>query len=130
MPETKNGKVLVVDDDLFNLDILGRYLEAVDFGVLRADDGDVALKMLAGAQASDVIAIILDLEMPRMDGMALLKEIKKIPALKDIPVIIQTAVDNRKWKTTPGLENVFAYLMKPYDPEKLIALVQAALEKT
>ncbi|MCE9507064.1 MAG: response regulator [Alphaproteobacteria bacterium] len=123
----KKEKILVVDDDHFNLDILSRYLGGAHFEVLQADDGDAALQKLTGAP--DIAVIVLDLEMPRMHGLALMKEIKKTPALKDIPVIIQTVVDNRKWKTTPGLEDVCGYLVKPYDPELLVDLIRQVLGK-
>jgi CheY-like chemotaxis protein len=123
----KKEKVLIVDDDHFNLDILSRYLGAANFEVLQADDGDAALQKLTGAP--DIAVIVLDLEMPRLHGMALLKKIKIMPALKDIQVIVQTVVDNRKWKTTPGLEDIYGYLTKPYDPEILIDLIHKALQK-
>ena len=83
-------KILAVDDEAFNLDIIGEYLEEVGHEVIQAEDGSIAMNILA--KNSDIDLIVLDRMMPNMDGMEVLKKVKQHPELRTIPVIMQTAM--------------------------------------
>ena len=78
-------KILTVDDDALNRDILNEYLSEGGYEVVEADDGDTALQILAETRAID--AIVLDRMMPRLNGMEVLKAVKEDSRLRDIPVI-------------------------------------------
>jgi CheY-like chemotaxis protein len=118
-------RVLAVDDEAFNLDILGEYLEDDGYAVTLAEDGQDALESLASSGPVDVI--VLDRMMPRMDGMACLKVLKATPAYADIPVIMQTAAASHE-QIQQGIEGgVFYYLTKPYEEAVLLSLVRSAL---
>ena len=82
-------KVLAVDDEKLNLKILDMHLLEAGFETVLAEDGGAALRSLE--EHPDIAVILLDRMMPKMDGMACLREIKADARLRDIPVIMQTA---------------------------------------
>jgi class 3 adenylate cyclase/CheY-like chemotaxis protein len=85
------GEILVVDDDPLNRAVLGRSLERHGHGVSTAEDG---VEALAAMRAGDVDLVLLDIVMPRMDGFQVLTAMKDDAALRDIPVIMISAVDD------------------------------------
>lgn len=128
-PNMNEVRVLVVDDEALNLEILAGYFECIDepaFSVLSSDGGEAAWQILRDpAQHFDVI--LLDRMMPELDGIGLLKRIKNEPRLVDIPVILQTAADSAD-EIREGLEaGAYYYLTKPYRRDALLAIVQAAI---
>ena len=117
-------RILAVDDEDFNLDILDELLSDAGYEVLTARDGMEAMEVLGREDGIDVI--VLDRMMPRLDGMDCLRRIKADPRLVSIPVIMQTAAASRD-QVTQGIEaGVFYYLTKPYDEQILLSLVRAA----
>jgi DNA-binding response OmpR family regulator/anti-sigma regulatory factor (Ser/Thr protein kinase) len=121
-------KILAVDDEAFNLDIMTYHLEEAGFSVVQADDGDIALQKLA--TTPDIDVIILDRMMPRMSGMEVLEKIKKVAELKNIPVIMQTAAAATR-QILQGIEaGVYYYLTKPYEDIMLVSIIKAALKDT
>jgi CheY-like chemotaxis protein len=125
---TSKTKVLAVDDDEFNLDIMTGYLEEEGFEVITAANGDRALHSLE--TIADIELIILDRMMPDMSGIEVLEKIKNIPRLKNIPVIMQTAAAGAD-KALQGMEaGACAYLTKPYEDTALISIVKAALKNS
>lgn len=119
-------KILAVDDEEFNLDIISEYLESAGFEVVGASDGLVALEQLK--KHPDVSVIVLDRMMPNMDGMSMLKVLNDDEVLKEIPVIMQTAAASSK-QIQEGIEaGVYYYLAKPYNEALLLSIVRAALK--
>ncbi|GGP20801.1 response regulator [Silvimonas iriomotensis] len=122
----KKPRLLIVDDEPFNLEILSEHLQDADYDVVTADDGEAAWDLLSRDRAFD--AILLDRMMPRMDGMALLARLKQQPELMQVPVIMQTAVgaaENVREGLTAG---AYYYLIKPFQRDMLLAIVSAAVE--
>jgi DNA-binding response OmpR family regulator len=119
-------KILTVDDDELNRDILREYLTDAGYAVVEADDGDTALQLLKDADGID--AIVLDRMMPRLNGMEVLKAVKKDPRLADIPVIMQSAASARDQILEGIKAGVYYYLTKPYEDQMLLAIVGAALQ--
>jgi DNA-binding response OmpR family regulator len=118
-------KILAVDDDVLNRDILFEYLTDGGYEVIEADDGDTALKLLN--EIGRVDAIVLDRMMPRLNGMEVLRAVKANPALADVPVIMQSAATAHH-QILEGIEaGVYYYLTKPYEDRMLLAIVGAAL---
>ena len=118
--------VLLVDDDPLNLDILVEALEDQGFALETATDGQQAWEMLLDAPQRYSV-IVLDRMMPRLDGLALLKIVKSHPALRDIPVILQTAAAVTH-QILEGLQaGAYYYLTKPYDSRVVLSIVKAAL---
>jgi CheY-like chemotaxis protein len=121
-------KILIVDDETFNLDILETDLTREGYEVFRAEDGVAALAKLKDVPDMDVI--ILDRMMPNMDGMQVTRELKGNPAYRDIPIIMQTAAAQTH-QVKEGLQaGVYYYLIKPYEIEVLRSVVQNALAET
>ncbi len=120
-------KILTVDDEAFNLKLLVRHLEKQGLTEIgTASNGVEALKKL---HEEDFDLILLDIEMPEMDGIATLETIKSDMKLRDIPVIMISgveAVDSIVKCIELGAED---YLSKPFNPIMLRARVNASLEK-
>lgn len=118
-------KVLAVDDDSMNLEVLNHILIKQGFEVENAEDGEEAVEYLE-AHPEEVDIILLDKMMPKMNGIDVLKRIKKHPVLKDIPVIMQTAAVAAE-NMIEGLDSgVYYYLTKPFDDSMLISIVNSA----
>lgn len=118
-------KILAVDDEEFNLDIIKRHMVRAGYEVILAEDGLVALERLE--ENPDTAAIVLDRMMPGMDGMEFLGRIKANPKFQDIPVIMQTAAAGSE-QVLQGIQaGVYYYLTKPYDDVLLLAILEAAL---
>jgi CheY-like chemotaxis protein len=118
-------KILAIDDEEFNLDILNDYLDDAGYSVVTAGDGLEGLEKLRANP--DVSVIVLDRMMPRMDGMAFLKEVKADPQFKDIPVIMQTAAASLQQMSEGIKAGVYYYLTKPYEDEMLLGIVRSAI---
>ena len=122
----EQGRILVVDDNRMNRIKLSRSLEQQEHTVELAEDGQQALDMLQ-AQSFDVV--LLDIIMPGMDGYQVLERVKGDPALRDIPVIVISAldeVDSAVRCIEMGAED---YLPKPFNPVLLRARLNASLQK-
>jgi len=119
-------KILAVDDEEFNLDIIERHMVKAGYSVVLAEDGLAALERLE--ENPDVAAIVLDRMMPVMDGMEFLEKIKANPKYHDIPVIMQTAAAGSE-QVLQGIQaGVYYYLTKPYDDVLLLAILDSALK--
>jgi adenylate cyclase len=116
--------ILAVDDTPENLDILRMRLEAHDYAVVTAADGEEGLA-LARSLAPDLI--LLDVMMPKMDGIAVVRAIKGDGTLPFVPVILVTArADTRD--VVAGLDaGADDYLTKPFEHSALLARVRAML---
>jgi adenylate cyclase len=120
------GEILVVDDDPLNRAILRRGLEREGHGVATAEDG---LEALMAMRAGEVDLVLLDIVMPRMDGFGVLDEMKSDPALRDIPVIMISAVDDHESVIRCIEAGAEDHLPKPFDPVLLRARINAGLAR-
>src|SRR5689334_2836872 len=120
------SRLLVVDDNKVNRLLLSRNLELMGHQVALAANGRVAL---AAARQQSFDVVLLDIEMPEMDGFEVLGEMRSDLQLRDIPVIVTSSLE--------GLDNVVRcielgaedYLPKPVNPVLLKARLGASLEK-
>jgi CheY-like chemotaxis protein len=119
-------KLLAVDDEEFNLDIMECHLTKAGFDVILAQDGAIALDRLK--EHPDVKAIVLDRMMPNMDGMQFLEEARKDESLREIPVVMQTAAAMTEQVLQGVKAGVYYYLTKPYKASLLVGIVHSALE--
>ncbi len=125
-PLAERGRLLVVDDDEANCDMLSRRLERNGYAVAVAKGGAEALEIL---RASPFDLVLLDLIMPGMDGDEVLEIMKHDPALHDVPVIIVSSMDEVDAVARCILLGAEDYLPKPFNPVLLQARIGAALEK-
>jgi CheY-like chemotaxis protein len=105
--------VLVIDDDPAARDLMRRFLAREGFEPVVADSGETGLRLAREAPPN---VITLDVMMPKMDGWSVLQQLKADPALRDIPVIMVTIVDDKNLGYTLGAAD---YITKPVDREHL-----------
>jgi len=114
--------VLVVDDSITVRRVTQRLLKREGFRVALAIDGLNALEVL---QVEKPSVVLTDIEMPRMDGFDLVRNIRADDALKDLPIIMITSRIAEKHREYARALKVDHYLGKPYPEDELIALVRA-----
>jgi chemosensory pili system protein ChpA (sensor histidine kinase/response regulator) len=114
--------VLVVDDSLTVRKVTGRLLERAGYRVRTAKDGIDALEQLA----AHIPAVILaDIEMPRMDGFELARQVRAHPDYEQIPIVMITSRSADKHRNHARELGVDHYLGKPYDEAELLRIVAA-----
>ena len=118
--------ILVVDDDEANREVLGRRLQRLGYGVVDACDGVEALATMAGG---GIDLVLLDVMMPRLDGFAVLERHRNDAAIRDIPVVMISALDDTASVVRCIEAGAEDYLTKPFDPVLLKARIGASLEK-
>jgi chemosensory pili system protein ChpA (sensor histidine kinase/response regulator) len=114
--------VMVVDDSVTVRKVTGRFLEREGFNVITARDGVEAMKLLQD-QLPDVM--LLDIEMPRMDGFEVARRVKGNEELKKIPIIMITSRTGEKHRDRALALGVEQYLGKPYQEETLLEAISA-----
>lgn len=122
----KQARILAVDDEPLNLEIIREYLDDPRWTVDLAPNAERAWEKLEAATVPyDVL--VLDRMMPGMNGIELLRRVKADPRFRFIPVIMQTAASAPE-QIREGIEaGAYYYLTKPYDPEALLAIIRAAI---
>lgn len=122
----RGSKVLIVDDNVSNLDVLTRRIQRLGMDPYTASDGQMAMQRL-NAEPFDLV--LLDIMMPNMNGMQVLARIKEDPELRDIPVIIISAVEDTASIARCIELGAEDFLAKPFNPQILQARISASLEK-
>lgn len=125
-PEQQSGDILVVDDNRLNRMKLSRSLEQQGHQVVLAENGQEALDILAN-QSFDVV--LLDIIMPEMDGYEVLGRMKADANLRNIPVIVISALDEMDSAVRCIEMGAEDYLPKPFNPVFLRARLEASLRK-
>jgi DNA-binding response OmpR family regulator len=123
----EGGELLVVDDDPANLDLLSRRLTRQGYEVTTAGGGQEALDLL---DQQDFDLVILDMLMPGINGLQILKQLKSDPERQAIPVIMISALDSTDRVVECIALGAEDYVFKPFNPILLKARVSAALEKS
>jgi DNA-binding response OmpR family regulator len=123
---TDGDLLLIVDDDEVNRDVLARHLGRQGFAAAVAENGIEALEMV---RARKFDLMLLDVMMPKMDGYETLRLMKADSHLRDIPVIMISALDDIKSVVRCIEMGAEDYLPKPFDPVLLRARIGACLEK-
>src|SRR5437763_4510489 len=125
-PSTPASSLLVVDDNSMNRIMLSRYITKLGYQATLAENGRQALDKLQG-EPFDLV--LLDVQMPEMDGYEVLEHLKADPRLRDIPVIMISAVEELE-STVKCIElGAQDYLPKPFNPVLLRARLTACLER-
>lgn len=113
--------ILIVDDSESIREAVGFTLENAHYKVDKAEDGVEALKKLEKNQYQ---LIITDLYMPNLDGIGLIKEIRTKTGHQFIPILFLTTENNGKRKEEARAAGATGWIVKPFVPEKLVAVVQ------
>lgn len=123
---SRGPRILVVDDDWLNRDLLRAYLTSSGSEVLTAADGLAALELVLGPGAPLDLALV-DIQMPRMDGLELCRRLKSAPATRFVPVIIVTALDSEDEKLKAIEAGADDFVTKPYNSTVLLTRVRSLL---
>ncbi|MDD3268275.1 MAG: response regulator [Syntrophomonadaceae bacterium] len=113
-------RVLIVEDDAVNLLVISRLLEKKGYVVETAVNGQKALSIL-GNDMFDIV--LMDISMPKIDGLALTKQMKKNSHTQNIPIVAMTtfaSLEDREKLLNEGLD---AYIAKPVDPSELYKII-------
>jgi len=124
---TKQPKILLVDDEQDLLSTVSYRLKFAQYAVITASNGQEAIEK-AIAERPDLI--LLDTNMPVMNGHEVLRELRADPELKDIPVIMLTARAAPEDISVASSYGIADYVTKPFDFNELIAKVSAALKRS
>ncbi len=117
-------KVLVVDDEAVNRELLSDILSGLGHEVLTADSGEVCLRL---CRTGHVGTVLLDVMMPGMDGFEVCQVLKRDPATGLVPVILVTAMHDRDARIRGMEVGADDFLTKPIDREELVPRVRSAL---
>ncbi|HNY32240.1 MAG TPA: response regulator [Fibrobacteria bacterium] len=118
-------KILSIDDSNSIRHAVKKMLDVIGAECFEAGDGLEGLALLERTGPVDLI--LLDMEMPRMDGITFLETVKKDPRWKDIPVIILSSIAQRESMIKAIQEGAKQYLTKPFTSEQLLVKVVEAL---
>jgi DNA-binding response OmpR family regulator len=119
--------ILVVDDEAPIVDLVRFTLEDAEVRVIEASDGAAALD-LARRVKPDLV--LLDVHMPRLDGLEVCRQLRREPDFERTPIIMLTAAGHEADRSSGLSAGADEYLTKPFSPLALLALVEALLPET
>ncbi len=115
--------IMTVDDSASVRQMVGFTLKKAGFSVIEASDGKDALGKLQG----EVHLIVTDLNMPNMDGIELIKNVRKNPAYKFVPIVMLTTESQASKKQEGKQAGATGWIVKPFKPDQLLAVVNKLL---
>ena len=118
-------RILTVDDSAAMRQMVEVTLASAGYQVEQARDGREALK-LAAAQAFDLV--ITDVNMPEMDGLALVRELRALPAYRHTPLLVLTTEAAGERKAEGRQAGATGWLVKPFNPDRLLETVAKVLK--
>ncbi len=125
MIDLNNSKILIVDDDDANLFVLDGLLTANNFKIIKASNGFDAIELVKN---ENVDLVLLDLEMPVLNGYETCKIIRKIHGSEELPVIFLTAYNSMEKRLTGFDAGAQDFITKPFDDEELLSRIRIHIE--
>jgi two-component system chemotaxis response regulator CheY len=116
--------VLCVDVSASIRQMVGFTLKSAGYEVVEAVDG---MDGLDKAKARSVNLVLTDQNMPRMDGLTLIKSLRALPAYKSVPILMLTTESSDAMKAQGRAAGATGWLVKPFDPQKLIEVVKKVI---
>ena len=122
-----NKPILLVEDDHVDVMTIRRALKEIEVtnALVTVENGELALSYLRDAASARPCIIFLDLNMPIMNGLELLRELKADPALMAIPVIVLTTSDEQQDKVSSFNLGVAGYMAKPVDYRRFVEMMRS-----
>ena len=117
--------VLVVDDSLTMRQMVAFTRTSAGYQVVEAGNGKEAVGKVNGGAKPDLV--VTDLNMPEMDGITLIKEIRKMPALKFTPILMLTTEASDDKKKAGQAAGATGWIVKPFNPEQMMAVIKKVL---
>lgn len=124
MTPTPKARIIVADDDLDICELLDMKLRQSDYDVRTALGGEQALEMMRSARPH---LVILDIMMPLMSGMDVLRQMRSEPAIADIPVILMTSKRQETDVNVGFALGVVDYIIKPFNLKDLVVQVAGVI---
>lgn len=116
--------ILTVDDSASIRQMVKITLSAAGYGVIEASDGADGL---AKARSAPMNMVVTDLNMPRMDGLTLIRELRKLPEYKGVPIIFLTTESDEEKKKEAKAAGATGWITKPFKQEQLLAVVKKVI---
>ncbi len=116
--------ILTVDDSASIRQMVRLTLSGSGYKVVEAENGAEGLKQ---AQATPVNMIVTDLNMPVMDGMTFIREVRKLPAYKGVPIIFLTTESDAARKQEAKLAGATGWITKPFQQDQLLSVIRKVL---
>lgn len=117
--------VLIVDDSVTMRDMVAFTLTGAGFQVVKAGDGNEAVGKLTNGSKPDLV--VTDLNMPGMDGISLIREIRKMPTLKFTPILMLTTESSDDKKAEGRAAGATGWIVKPFNPEQFLKVLKKVL---
>jgi PleD family two-component response regulator len=117
-------KVLIVDDEPWNLEVLEAFFEGTGYKIIRASNGEEALSVME----EPVDLVLLDVMMPGIDGYEVCKKIKCQERTNYIPVVMVTSLDSKSAKIVANADGADDFITKPIDKRELLARVKSLIK--
>lgn len=119
------ARILAVDDSAAMRQMVGVTLEAAGYEVLCAADGDEALELARHETPVDLV--ITDVNMPNMDGITLVRELRQLPHYKGVPLLMLTTEASSEKKMSGKEAGATGWIVKPFNPDRLLATIEKVL---
>lgn len=119
-------EVLVVDDSVSMRQLISATLTQAGYNVTMAEDGQIALNTAQGA-GDKFKLVVTDVNMPNMDGITLVGKLRQLPVFKFTPILILTTEVDPAKKSKAKAAGATGWLVKPFDPQKLLGTVARVL---
>lgn len=116
--------ILSVDDSASMRQMVRLTLTGAGYEVVEAADGTDALKK---AQSAAIHMVVTDLNMPVMDGLALIRELRKLPAYRGVPIVFLTTESDDEKKKEAKAAGATGWITKPFKQEQLLSVVKKVL---
>ncbi len=117
-------KILAVDDSASMRQMVGFTLKNAGFDVTEAKDGSEALAI---AKEQEFDAVISDVNMPIMDGITLIRELRQLPAYKFTPLLMLTTESGTDKKSEGKAAGATGWIVKPFNPDQLLAVMKKVI---
>jgi CheY-like chemotaxis protein len=121
----KGRKALIVDDDMRNIFALATVLDEEGMVIVSADNGREAIRLVQEDETIDIV--LMDIMMPEMDGIATMKEIRKLPRGRELPMVAVTAKAMKGDRQKCIEAGAWDYISKPVDPRHLMSVLRGWL---
>jgi two-component system chemotaxis response regulator CheY len=119
------ARILAVDDSASMRQMVGLTLKSAGHEVVVAADGDEALALASVGAPVDLV--ITDVNMPNMDGISLVRELRLLPQYKGVPLLVLTTEASTDKKMEGKQAGATGWIVKPFNPERLIETVSRVL---
>jgi two-component system, chemotaxis family, chemotaxis protein CheY len=119
------ARILAVDDSASMRQMVGLTLKSAGHEVVSASDGDEALALAKTTEPVDLV--LTDVNMPNMDGITLVRELRLLPGYKGVPLLVLTTDASTERKNEGRAAGATGWIVKPFNPDRLLETISKVL---